>query len=914
MRQLKMAWVAMGWALALSLGLTACGGGGGGDGPGSGGFRVSVSQTSMGFDYIQGVTPQAQTITATGTGDPGGNVYVAVLIEGEGFSPSGVTTSLKGSTAFFSFTPRTDLAPGTYTGRVILQACPDPNCTRQFSGSPVAVSYTNIVHHGLSVTPPFSTLSATAGQQASAHIAVERPGVEPSFTATVAQGEQWLSVKDVNADGFTVVTRPLPIGTYGGSVSVRSGIFSAELQVGLTVTAAGGDHDLQVSTNTLNFNVGATGKAASQSITVTPPSWTSELSASVRYGDSSGNSIEGSWLSTQSNGDGTWSVNANALNLLPGTYIGNIRFSSGFQSLDQSIYVTLVVGEGLDMAAAQGVLVDADATLATLARSTTVQVAGSLPFNWTASTTTPWLQLDTTIGTADAPLRWHVTPEGVAALANFSTAAGLINITTDLPNVPTGKLAVSIEKKLPEVHAVAPYLVVRGKPAQVLVTGRGFDGMLNPAATLSLSGITPTQVTRINDRVLQVQLPAVNAASAVVQASNALSQSTGSATLKTVAAQTLAYAALPSLAGDAKSMIYDAERRSLYLVRTSTRANALTRLSFNGTAWTNTPLVADDLFDIALSPDGTSLIAAMVAGELRWLDPNNGADLKVRLPLSQTLTDDRPFFQAQGLSITADSRLWLSLDQFNGSPFKTVTSIDLLTGEASVPGDAQLDPSARFIFHQGPTFTVPRNGSGLLGRQNAGLSGSDDTYYAVKVDTASGKLTSTPKVRSPFDLRFTHDGQRVLVDMARVIDSNDDLLGLVRVPAADQSGWLVAAAQISSNGARVYLLAYPNTGFQESSASGLKPRVYVINSSAASADPAGFPVLGYFEINDYPSTCVPDQNSNCWASLSSTLSPDDNTLFFSGSLHTLVVPISTTLKAAAKGAAAAALWPGAGLR
>jgi hypothetical protein len=81
----------------------------------------------------------------------------------------------------------------------------------------------------------------------------------------------------------------------------------------------------------------------------------------------------------------------------------------------------------------------------------------------------------------------------------------------------------------------------------------------------------------------------------------------------------------------------------------------------------------------------------------------------------------------------------------------------------------------------------------------------------------------------------------------------------------------------------------------------------VIDSSTASADPAGLPVLGYFEIDDYPSPCS-TAYSACWALLASAITPDDRTLFFAGSLRNVVVPVATTLKAAQAGGRPAAAW------
>ncbi len=96
---------------------------------------------------------------------------------------------------------------------------------------------------------------------------------------------------------------------------------------------------------------------------------------------------------------------------------------------------------------------------------------------------------------------------------------------------------------------------------------------------------------------------------------------------------------------------------------------------------------------------------------------------------------------------------------------------------------------------------------------------------------------------------------------------------------------------------------YPEPGNGESSTSGIKPRVYVFDSSTATASATGFPVLGYFELDDYPGGCF--NVSLCWLGHASALSPDDSTLFIAGGRHTLVVPIPSTLTPATASTAAA---------
>src|SRR5262249_15886694 len=204
---------------------------------------------------------------------------------------------------------------------------------------------------------------------------------------------------------------------------------------------------------------------------------------------------------------------------------------------------------------------------------------------------------------------------------------------------------------------------------------------------------------------------------------------------------------------------------------------------------------------------------------------------------------------------------------------------------------------------------LPRDRSRMIGRANSGLSGPPDTYDAIKYGAASGAFTRTTLVQGPFDVRFNHDGRLAVINLNKVIDSNDSLFGFATLPVADQPKWVTVAAQIKGDGSRVYLLAYPNSGNQDSSASGIKPRIYVLNSSTASPTAGALPVLGYFEIDDYASSCIAN-NGICWLGLASAMTPDDATLFYSGGLDRLVVPIRAegTLTPASISVRPAARW------
>jgi hypothetical protein len=879
------------WVLALTVGLlSACGGGGGGGSSGPS-FSVSYNRNAVSFDSFEGTIGTPQVIIGTGTGDPGGTVYAGVLIEGAGIAPSGVQLTFSGSTVTIVVAPRTDLPPGTYSGRLILQACADPQCTRHFSGSPYAVSYSSVVRTKLRLTPSSVALSAPAGESRRTRIAVTPTDGAATFSASVTGGSDWLRIENRDSTGFDVVTAPLPGGIYNGSVSVTSGAFTQNLSVPFSVTpAAGGDRDIDLGSSTSRvINVAATG-AAQQTFSVTPPTWSNEIATSISYTTGSG------WLSVVRGAGNTWTLNANALTLPPGSYAAIVTFAAAWPSAPRQMNVTLVVGSGLVVSSRHSLTVNAETKAEQLAGSIPVAVAGGLPFNWTASTASPWLQIATATGSSSMPINWTISQSALANLANFADHTATINVTTSLPNVPVGQVQVTLTRQLAELHQATPYLLVQGKSERLIVRGRGFDSMLNPASRLSIGGVTPTSVSRINDRQLVVQLPPVASPSFSAQATNALGIPTGTVTLKSVAPVARPYAFVPGLGGTVKSLIHDGERDALFATQSmSAGSNAVKRLVRSGATWTATAFATADVYDIALSPDGSALVMAMRRAELRWLDPVSGnEDTAARLVLpNRYLSDDREFFLAQGLTATADGLVWLATEPDFVSPWKSLMAVNLRTKEIVGPYTEQ---NRAFTFYRGPLFAAPRDGSRMLGRQNSGISGSTGTDDAVRYDAASATFDRSAKLRAPFDMRFTHDGRLVLVDLARVLDANDDLHGLVRLPQSVGPEWQEVAGQISGDGTRVYLLALPYrsvSGFS-AVASGIKPRLFVFDASAASANPSGLPLLGYVELNDYPSDCV--GYSLCRSGLASTISADGNTLFFLGDRGLVVLPVPTALQ------------------
>ncbi len=95
----------------------ACGGGGGGDS-----LRITLATTSLSWSYFPNVPPAARMVIANATGTYDGTLYVGAVVENSGASNAiqpDIPITVNGNQASASVTPAANLAPGTYSGRIL---------------------------------------------------------------------------------------------------------------------------------------------------------------------------------------------------------------------------------------------------------------------------------------------------------------------------------------------------------------------------------------------------------------------------------------------------------------------------------------------------------------------------------------------------------------------------------------------------------------------------------------------------------------------------------------------------------------------------------------------------------------------------------------------------------------------------
>lgn len=862
--------------LSLTLLLSGCGGGsggspsqtvgGGGSGASGGGFSVSITRTELRFSGEEGGSIAPQVVTGAGSGTLPAALYLGSLDLGTAIEQ--VTVEAIGMQAKFTVYPKSNLAAGTYTGSLQLFACADEKCLSQFPGSPASVPYTVTIAKGFSVNPATVQLSALSGATASANVAVQVPAGATSFAATT--GSAWMSISNQSPTGFRIDAKAMPPGQYSGVVNVTADGRTRAVNVLYAVT---GDSTTVTriipDAASLDFSATATASAPVRTINVTLPSWTSELSATMRY------LVPGvDWLSLVRSGPTSYAVSASAAALSAGTYQAEITLASDGSVPPVIVPVTFTVG------AASWALVGqtrfaagADSTAASLAGELTVGLPNLPPQPYSIASTAPWLKLSRNSGTTgDAPVRLGVDLAEMDKLPNFRSYTADIAITAADNRIAPGRLTITLEKSLPELHYVSPQTRLPGEGGVFTLRGRGLDAYASLEQGLRVGGATPLSVTRVSATEARVQLAGAAGGDVGFALGNALGIPTGAPVLRTVAPDTYPYAAVAA-EGNKGGLVYDPVRRALYTANKT--LFTVMRFAWTGSGWNVTSASLPGIDAVALSPDGKSLVASSTTQGIVLLDP---VTLDRQGSYAAPVGGDS-LNALQRLAVTNDGRAW-----FQGGTWGGLNYFDLVTREFGSLGSSQ-----QYSFYSGPWFSVSGDGSRLNIVQSASISPSPAMLY---LDSGN----SMARV-NPAGLNFWYEaaqslrGERFVEGTYKVWDRDFNLIGELALP---DSSWIGRTPLVSPDGARVYVMAYQSAA---SSDPAIKPRVFVFDSSTRVVLSTRLPLLGYFELADYP-TCR-SFAYGCDTRALGTISPDGKTLFFIGDSKLVVAPVGTLSMSAA---------------
>jgi len=209
------------------------------------------------------------------------------------------------------------LPAGTYHGTVTIQ--PDGA-----TASTVGV-IANVGAYGpVTITPPSLSLRPTLGDEVSAFVTVDHPGLATP-TAIPGRSLPWFAIRNsplgVGKTRFDfAVLRSAPTGKYTFDIVFSTGGSSATLPVTIEI---GGANTLTVSPSTLSLSAAKGGATRAQVEVIFSPS--EAINATVKEG--------GSWLAVRrlnsSQQAALFEVTADAANLSPANYAGAVLFSAG---------------------------------------------------------------------------------------------------------------------------------------------------------------------------------------------------------------------------------------------------------------------------------------------------------------------------------------------------------------------------------------------------------------------------------------------------------------------------------------------------------------------------------------------------------------------------------------------------------
>lgn len=556
-------------------------------------------------------------------------------------------------------------------------------------------------------------------------------------------------------------------------------------------------------------------------------------------------------------------------NLSAGTYSGSLQLlacvdlkcTQQFAGSPATVPYTIVVTKELEF------LVDGDTSSRQLSAEISTDLLGMPKQSWTATTTANWFKILNSGGTTGVNnLQVALDSNELLKMDNFTSLKSEIEIHYGSGNVTPKKHTIKLSKRIPEVNFVSPATLLPGESGNIIVRGRGFNGVKNLEQSINVTGLAVKSVTRINDTQLILEIENAALGNAKIALNNALSVSSAPVELKILSQPSFSYRAIPT-EGIKSSIYFDPERQSIY---TSNKGSeSVMRFAVNNNSWTVTSASLKNIDSAVMSPDRKSILTTSTDNKITLLDP---VTLGVQSSYQTAGIAGYPHDARPRLTMTNNGKAY-----FQGANFSDgLDYFDLVTRKFG-----KLKWSGLFYFYDGPWFNVSGDGDHLMIVQTAGLSPRPPMLYlnssdeVVKVNSAG--------IEAWYEAAQSFHGERFFANN-NVWDRNFILIGNVVLPES----YYGHAHVFAPDGNRLYILAYHDSAYSSSGTPTAKPRIYVVDTSQKPVATPNLSVLGYFDIDDYPS-CPP---ASCRVPYPlSTISPDGKTLFYIGDKNLVVVPV-----------------------
>lgn len=717
-----------------------------------------------------------------------------------------------------------------------------------------------------SVSSPVNSVQITAyeGQTAAQDIPV---------TLEDGSGEVYASVRSEGAvqASFRITGRTtgvITVGTGGLSAGQHSGTVHLTLcsdaycarVVGtrafpVTVTVRPG---LRISASSVSLSTYEGGRTTATGTVQLP-----DLPGTLSVVAQSDTGTAAPWLSVSVGPGSAYGVTASAEGLLTGSRQGRLVFTyqrnDGGQPFIRTIPVAFTIGQGLMQPVDRTLDLNITTPPQALTGSIAVAHAGGSASGFTASSNAAWLRLGATSGTTPATLTYTIDAAAIPRGASHDAV-----VTLSSPGLSDVRFTLSVNGALPRITGAMPYGLISGTPSRVVIGGSGFSQITNLSTSLSVNGLTPTDVRVVSDSELVLNVPAALAGRYTVRVLNAAGTATASSDI--VVADPVDYTALavPQVS-EKQSIIYDHPRRSAYVV--SAAGTGLIRFRFTGSGWqVDTKPLAGTL-DAALSPDGSKLIVA--SGDrtllMNVLDPDTLDTLRV-IQGPTFIMSLWAGFRGTGMPVTANGHVWM----INAGHYFD-TSTDAIGSSCST-----------VTCGSDVKFSTP-DGERLLALQHDNspiLSGSMWTL-------TTGALAMATQLPQAFQgVSSSSDGTRLLFDAEHVYRDDWTLVGNAAVTSANEFG---SRGVISRDGRRVYRLIHDSNN-------SIYLRVDVFDAEAVVPGTSNLVRLGSIPLPAQAGSCPPSDPYGCDRFGTLTIAPDGRTLFWVANANLVVMPIPVGMR------------------
>lgn len=599
-------------------------------------------------------------------------------------------------------------------------------------------------------------------------------------------------------------------------------------------------------------------ESAAASVAITPADTGNflKISASTYTGDG--------WLSATRNaaGDGI-SVKATAAALKSGTYTGMVKVQIAGTEYTPPVVIPVGYTVGLGFVAPVASALELKVDSQKITGSTAVAFNGGSGRSWTASSDQPWLVLDTPSGTGAGTLSYHVDTSLLAGMDNWTSATA--QVTLRAAGLSDARLAVTLDKHLPEVYVTSPATLVAGRAGTVRVIGRGLS-QLADLGRIRIPGASGFTGTVLSDREALLNIPAMAGGRTSVSVVNALGLPSASGTLgaASLASVPAGFVANP---GEKRSAVFDPTRNALYAINWTQKA--LVRYRYAGGQWQVDGLPVASIGDMAMSPDRKTLYVASGSRTLQAVDPDT-------LQITATYTTDNAFNGSllpsrdlfRGLPVTSNLRLWFVNNQWSGLYY-----FDMKNGRF---GSQPLTYATELLYS--PGLFASGDGTRMY------ISSSDTRASVYQYAAESDSVTALASAPGAYRALYDETGSRLLVEDERVYRGDDTRL----VGRASVTGGLGMGSVISPDGTRVYRQV--SAGMNSLTVD----HINVYDTTRVQPGTSELVKLGEIPVASRPVRCDSNSNDAC-VTTTFLISPMGDTLFWLGDQGLVVIPVPATM-------------------